>query len=300
VFSWELLTASLNSYNLIAQTVVVPEGTIMENLLTYSPVQHQLISHLLTLGVSAMAVGFVYFITTNKRSLPRFQPSSTLSAIVMVSAFLILGLQLVEWLSAFAFDGVVWGLGVGTAGRFTESTFSNGYRYLNWSIDVPCLLTQMLFVIDVTPGRFRKLRFRFVTAGLLMIYTGYIGQFYEVTNPTPFWIWGAISTVFYIYVLAVIWRMLGKESRNMPKSPDNLEGGMKNIRWFILITWTLYPIAYVMPAIWFSAWGVVTRQIIYTVADITSKVIYGAILSYIAQKRSETLEYEPAIASSRR
>jgi len=58
--------------NLMAQTVVVPEGTIMENLLTYSPVQHQLISHLLTLGVSVMAVGFVYFITTNSRSLPRF------------------------------------------------------------------------------------------------------------------------------------------------------------------------------------------------------------------------------------
>ncbi|WP_281168587.1 hypothetical protein [Chroococcidiopsis thermalis] len=43
-----------------------------------------------------------------------------------------------------------------------------------------------------------------------------------------------------------------------------------------------------------------TQQVIYTVADITSKVIYGAILSYIAQKCSETLKYEPAIATSRR
>jgi hypothetical protein len=55
-----------------------------------------------------------------------------------------------------------------------------------------------------------------------------------------------------------------------------------------------------MPAIWFSAWGVVTRQISYTVADMISKVIYGAILSYIAQKRSETLEYEGAITTARR
>jgi hypothetical protein len=60
-----------------------------------------------------------------------------------------------------------------------------------------------------------------------------------------------------------------------------------------------YPIAYVIPTFWFAPWGVVTRQIIYTVADITSKVIYGAILSYIARDRSEEIEYEPAIATSR-
>ncbi|WP_277882548.1 hypothetical protein [Pseudanabaena sp. FACHB-2040] len=31
-----------------------------------------------------------------------------------------------------------------------------------------------------------------------------------------------------------------------------------------------------------------------------SKAIYGAILSYIACKRSEALDFEPAIATSRR
>lgn len=77
MYSWNSQTTSLSLHNYIAQTVVVPEGTIMENLLTYSPVQHQLISHLLTLGVSAMGVGFVYFMTTTKQSSPRFQPSST-------------------------------------------------------------------------------------------------------------------------------------------------------------------------------------------------------------------------------
>ena len=62
----------------------------MENFLEYTPIQRQLISHFLTLGVSAMACGFVYFLATIKRSAPRYQASSVLSAVVMVSAFFIL------------------------------------------------------------------------------------------------------------------------------------------------------------------------------------------------------------------
>ena len=113
----------------------------MENFLVYTPIQRQLISHLLTLRVSTMACGFVYFVTTIKRSAPRYQASSVLSAVVMVSAFLILFRQLNSWLDAFEFDGQVWKLTVKELGTFTDSTFNNGYRYLNWSIDVPLLLT---------------------------------------------------------------------------------------------------------------------------------------------------------------
>ncbi len=106
--------------------------------------------------------------------------------------------------------------------------------------------------------------------------------------------------MFYIYVLFVIGQLINQSADDLPKQPDNLPKAMRNVFWYILITWTLYPIAYLIPAVWPTAWGVVTRQIIYTVADITSKVIYGAILSYIARKRSEDLAYEPAISSARR
>jgi len=57
---------------------------------------------------------------------------------------------------------------------------------------------------------------------------------------------------------------------------------MKSIRWLFLIAWTIYPIAYIMPAILPTADGVVLRQAIYTVADITSKVIYGVLVTKVA------------------
>ena len=56
-----LLSYSSSVTDTLAQ-VGSPPGVNLENFLEYTPIQRQLISHLLTLGVSAMACGFVYFI----------------------------------------------------------------------------------------------------------------------------------------------------------------------------------------------------------------------------------------------
>lgn len=275
----------------------IPPGINMENWLVYTPIQRQLISHFLTLGVGAMACGFVYFLLTLKRSAPRYQPSSVLSAVVMVSAFLILYRQLNGWLDAFEFDGQVWRITVEELGTFTESTFNNGYRYLNWSIDVPVLLTQMLFMFDLSRGHKRRLRFQFVTAGLLMIYTGYIGQFFEMSNLPVFLIWGAISTVFFVYIVFLVGRLMGQPRKQLPDKPKKMFMGAW---WVLLISWTLYPLAYLAPLglqlypAW-GAWAAVTRQFLFTMADVFSKVIYGVLLSNIAQTRSAEEGYEPAL-----
>lgn len=270
----------------------IVDGINFENLFTYTPIQYDIVSHVLTLGYAAQAAGLVYFLATLSNIAPRYRLSSVLSAVVMASATLELFQLFQNWNNAFAFGDGVW--------QLDTTAFSNGFRYMNWSIDVPMLLLQLVVVLGVTRAKAVSYGTQFIIGGLLMIWTGYIGQFYEVTNPAQFWIWGAISTVFYVYVLFVVGQMINKNAELLPKQPDNLPQAMRNVFWFILITWTLYPFAYLMPAIWPTAWGAVTRQIIYTVADISSKVIYGAILSYIARKRSEALEYEPAIAAARR
>ncbi|HHP7232956.1 MAG TPA: bacteriorhodopsin, partial [Xenococcaceae cyanobacterium] len=167
----------------------------------------------------------------------------------------------------------------------------------NWSIDVPLLLTQMLFLFDLTRGHKRRLRFKFVTAGLLMIYTGYIGQFFEVTNIPVFLIWGAISTIFYVYLLFLVGNLIGHNRKQLPEKPAKMFMG---VWWLLLISWTLYPLAYLVPfglkiyPAW-GAWAAVTRQFLFTMADIFSKVVYGVILTNIAQTRSEIENYQPAL-----
>ena len=178
-----------------------------------------------------------------------------------------------------------------------DDLFNNGYRYLNWLIDVPMLLFQILFVVTLTKSSFTSIRNQFWFSGSLMIVTGYIGQFYEVTNLTAFFVWGAISTVFFFHVLYVMNRVIkeGKEGLSDPARK------VLNHIWILfLVSWFLYPGAYLMPHLFgiegglYNESGVVGRQMTYTIADIVSKVIYGILLTNLAQILSREQGYDYA------
>ncbi|MEM9775147.1 MAG: bacteriorhodopsin, partial [Chloroflexota bacterium] len=157
-----------------------------------------------------------------------------------------------------------------------------------WLIDVPMLLFQILFVVTLTGDNRNSYRNQFFISGPMMIVTGYIGQFYETTNMTAFLVWGFISTVFMIHVFYLMYQIIGDAKANM--SPRAAKA-MGNIWWLFLISWMLYPGAYLMPLMLNNEAGVVGRQLAYTVADISSKVIYGVMLTYVAQIESEKEGY---------
>lgn len=260
--------------------------TSMENLFSYTPMAYDIVSHTLTLGFAVMLAALFYFVLTLRTVAPRYRISSVLSVVVMVSAFLILFFQQQSWANAFTFDASV-GLYVPAAGA---DAFSNGYRYLNWLIDVPMLLLQILFVVEISRERRGRLRNLFFFSGAMMIITGYIGQFYEMADDrTPFLFWGALSTVFFVHVLYLMFRIIREARQTLPAQAGSIMGG---IWWLFLVSWMLYPGAYLMPLLLESEAGVVGRQLTFTVADITSKVVYGVLLTAVAQIRSREDGYE--------
>ncbi|MEM8863045.1 MAG: bacteriorhodopsin, partial [Chloroflexota bacterium] len=233
---------------------------------------------------AVMLAGLFYFAMTIRSVAPKYRTSSVLSVVVMVSAFLILYSQSVSWTNAFEFNAAS-GLYERVAGA---DAFTNGYRYLNWLIDVPMLLFQILFVVTLTGDKRASYRNQFFISGPLMIVTGYIGQFYETTNMTAFLVWGFLSTVFFLHVLYLMYQIISDAKSNMSPRAAKVMG---NIWWLFLISWLLYPGAYLMPLMLNSEAGVVGRQLAYTVADISSKVIYGVMLTYAAQILSEEEGY---------
>jgi bacteriorhodopsin len=259
----------------------------LENLLSYSPLQYQIVSHILVLGFAAQAAGFVYFITTLRNVAPRYRLASILGSIVMVSAFLILLEQSIAWRETFVLQNEVYVRG--------DGTFSNGFRYLNWLIDVPLLLLQLVIILRLARQEARRVGGWFIFAGVAMILTGYIGQYFETGDLTGLWVWGGISTVFYVVLLYLAWTQVGKSLSDLPQAAV---GTMKTIRWIFVIFWTLYPIAYIIPAVWATADGVVVRQAVFTIADIVAKVIYGVLITKVATDRSQAEGYEPELAMS--
>lgn len=263
----------------------------MENLFSYSPMAYEMVSHVLTLGFAVMLAALFYFILTMRTVAPRYRISSVLSVVVMVSAFLILYFQQTSWTNAFEFNAAS-----GLYERAGQADgFSNGYRYLNWLIDVPMLLFQILFVVEISKSQRNRLRNWFFFSGAMMILTGYVGQFFETTNTAALLIWGAISTVFFVHVLILIYRVIQSGKEGLPSEGAKVLG---SIWWLFLISWMLYPGGYLMPVLMNSEAGVVGRQITYTVADISAKVIYGVLLTQVAQIRSKADGFDPNVPAT--
>jgi len=257
--------------------------------------QYELVSHVLTLGYAAMAAALFFFILTKNDSSQKYRPSNVLSVVVMVSAAILLFMQQQSWQDAFTLN----------AARdtyvSTNQLFTNGFRYLNWLIDVPMLLIQILFVAGIAGLAFKKYFIQFASSGVLMIITGYIGQFFEPGRDSEnivMWIvWGLISTVFYVFVLILITQVIKEGKQNM-KNSSGLE-----LFSFILplfyVAWTIYPVAYMMPVlatfdVELLGLGLVLQQVIYTIADISSKIIYGVILTIVATRRSKEEGFKQA------
>ncbi|MDJ0961185.1 MAG: bacteriorhodopsin [Acidimicrobiia bacterium] len=259
-----------------------------ENLFSYSAVQFEIVLSVFTLTAAVFAAVLVYSLATAKSIAPRYRLTSYLTGVVMVSATIELGLLALRWNSAFTWNGEEYTL--------TGGLFSNGFRYMNWSIDVPVLLTQLLIVGGITGLAFRKRWAAFVIAGIAMIWTGYVGQFDEIDGGGQFWLWGAISTVFYLWLLYVAWQTVRDAKETAPAGVKRLFSAV----WILfLVSWTIYPLAYLMPQISATADGVVIRNLIYSFADIASKAVYGVLLAIIAQKLSAAEGFKPAIEAEK-
>lgn len=258
----------------------------------FSEMAYQMSAHVLTLGYAIMLAALLYFVLTMKSVSPKYRISSVLSVVVMVSAFLLLYVQAQNWTSAFTFDASSSTYQLAS----DADLFNNGYRYLNWLIDVPMLLFQILFVVTLKTSKFSSIRNGFWFSGTGMIITGYIGQFYEVTDPTLFFIWGAISTVFFFHILYLMKKVIDEGKQGISPKAAGYVGAIWTV---FLFSWMLYPGAYLMPYLFsfslepaISESAVVARHITYTVADVASKVIYGILLTLTAMELSKDEGYD--------
>lgn len=266
----------------------------MDNqLLTISVEGYEIVNHILTLGYAAMAAALLFFVLTKHSVLPKYRMSSVISVVVMVSAFLLLFVQRVSWTEAFTYTGGGYTMLEGS------DRFTNGYRYLNWLIDVPMLLIQILFVAEIMGKDRARYITRFTVSGAAMILLGYVGQFYEPgrtnANITAWAIWGLLSTAFFIHVLILIKQVIVHGTGNMSGTAQKIFAAILPL---FYISWWLYPIAYAAPALMSAGVSyeltVVSQQVIYTIADISSKVIYGIMLTITANLLSEQQGFKEA------
>jgi bacteriorhodopsin len=133
-----------------------------------------------------------------------------------------------------------------------------------------------------------------------MIILGYPGEIITETGPKA--IWGALSTIPFLYILYVLFVELSKAAKAQPSQVGKELAGL---RWLLLATWGVYPISYMFPMFGLDgADAFVYRQIGYSIADVLAKCLYGLLIYKIARIKSaeddkafEAQEFEAAPSS---
>ena len=260
----------------------------MENDLVYGTTTYALIGDLFALALAAHVAGLLYFLLQRERISPRYRLTATLSSLVMISSSVMFARLAISWSQAFELSP--------TGDSFVQagSLFSGQLRYVNWMVTVPILLAQVLVVLDLARTRLVRLRASLVVAGLAMVVTGYVGQFGLGDGLAWPLLWGTVSTVPFVALLALLWPVVQEGRTTLPGEAGATFG---HFRWVFLFFWGLYPLGYVVAALAVSPGGAFLEQLLFTAADIGSKVFYGVLLTKVARLRSAADGWSPALDS---
>jgi bacteriorhodopsin len=232
-----------------------------------------------------MLATFVFLLVVMPRVLPRYRQALAVSAIVcLIAAYH-------YWRIFDSFTEAYVAVGDGTpAMDGVEQTyvlvngegFNEGYRYIDWLLTVPLLLFEAIAVLALARMVRRNLMMKLIPAAFLMIALGYPGEI--ATDNMTRGIWGALSSIPFLYILYVLWVELGK---SMVTQPEQVRKDLNGLRLLLLATWGVYPIAYLLPQLGIDgADSFVGRQIGYSVADVLAKCLFGLLIYKIAREKS--------------
>jgi bacteriorhodopsin len=250
---------------------------------TLSSFQYELIYNLMSLTVAAMGAAALFFFMSPGID-RRFKPALVVSGLVVSIAcyhyFRILG----SFSSAYTAEG----------GAFvaTKVPFNDFYRYADWLLTVPLLMVELVAVLALAKAQSSSLLKRLVVAAALMIALGYPGEAAISTgNSGAVWAWFGASMIPFLYILVTLFGALSKAAAEQPLQVKAL---LNLARIVVLVTWSFYPLAYILGALGSSTGaGQTAIQVGYTIADITAKAGFGLVIYAIARAKSPDISAVP-------
>lgn len=246
---------------------------------------YNLVHNILSLTIAAMGASTFFFFLSRESVAAKYRPALVVSGLVTLIACYHYFRISNSWSEAFELTsaGVV----------ATGVPFNDAYRYVDWLLTVPLLLVELVAVLALPAAVTRSLLIRLVIAAVLMIGLGYPGEISNVAGTR--WLWWALSMVPFLYILYVLWIEL---SKSIERQPESARGLISGARLLILISWSFYPIAFMLPMLGMGAAGSANAglQIGYSIADIVAKCGLGLYVYFIA--RAKTAAEDPLFAQS--
>jgi bacteriorhodopsin len=249
--------------------------------------QFDTVYNFLSLVIASQLFTAVFLLIALPRILPRYRQAITVAIVVCSIAAYHYFRIFDSFKGAFVTESIG---GTGTYAQAAGEGFNEGYRYVDWLLTVPLLLVELIAVLALARKVQSRLLMQLVPAAALMIALGYPGEISGDNGVRG--LFGILSSIPFLFILYVLFVQLSKSLKNQPPQVRKTLG---NLRYLLLLSWGVYPIAYLLPLLDISgadAW--VAKQVGYSVADIVAKAVYALIIFQVAKMKS--YDDDPAFA----
>lgn len=255
------------------------------DVLELTNAQYQTVYNVLSLALASMLATGIFLLVVQGRVLARYRQALVVSAMVcLIAAY--------HYFRIFeSFQGSYVAIDAGEVATTMNAMgyqlvngpgFNEGYRYVDWLLTVPLLLFEAIAVLALPRATRKNLLLKLIPASALMIILGFPGEI--ATDNLSKGVWGALSTIPFLYILYILFVELTRASKTQP---EQVGKDLNGLRWLLLATWGVYPISYMFPMFGLDGSDAfVYRQVGYSIADILAKCLFGLLIYKIAREKS--------------
>ena len=234
--------------------------------------EFNLVYNAISFAIAAFGASTVFFLLQRSQVSPAYKTALTLSGLVcLITTYHYLRI-FESFNNAYVLkDGLVLQTGM---------QFNNAYRYVDWLLTVPLLLLEFVLVLRLPHDETYKKGLSLALASAIMILLGYPGENLSIGFAKIAW-W-VLAMVPFSYILYEMTKGVGASIKIQPSVVQPL---FKKTRLLIILSWSFYPLVYILPLFGLSAF--VSTQVGFTLVDIVAKSVFGILIYVISQRKSE-------------
>ena len=234
--------------------------------------EFNLVYNAISFAIAAFGASTVFFLLQRSQVSPAYKTALTLSGLVCLITTYHYFRIFESFNSAYMLkDGLVVQSGM---------QFNNAYRYVDWLLTVPLLLLEFVLVLRLPHAETYKKGLGLILASAIMVILGYPGETLAIGFAKV--IWWVLAMIPFSYILYEMIKGVGVSIKTQPLVVQPL---FKKTRLLIILSWSFYPLVYILPLFGLSAFASV--QVGFTVVDIVAKSVFGILIYIIAQRKSE-------------
>ncbi len=237
--------------------------------------QYSLVYNALSFVFAAMGAATIFLFLSRSQVATQYKSAVTVSGLVtMIAAYHYLRI-FNSWDAAYSvMNGVV------TA---TGRPFNDAYRYVDWLLTVPLLVTELILVMRLPGNEGTKKASKLAFLAVIMVLLGYPGEISNVASTR--WLWWCLSMIPFLIIQFELFVGLRASIESQPAAARGL---VSSARYITVVTWLFYPIVFILPMIGLSgAAANVGVQVGYSIADVLAKAAFGVFIYTIALKKSQ-------------